>query len=129
MNNLKQKIKSLELERSELLLELGQLKYSELRGLTYDTSKEVSISKRLVDVDKELYNVSKKLDKIIKEKEGLKCPSCNNPISSNDKFCQSCGESIVDETKLESPIAQCNYCKSNLYEDNIYCHSCGNKLD
>lgn len=53
-----------------------------------------------------------------KAEAGRKCPECGTVCSVNDKFCSSCGATLVEV---------CSSCGSTLDSDAKYCSSCGKR--
>lgn len=75
-----------------------------------------------------------------------KCPKCNADVAPDQKFCNKCGEKLVDEVnciKCKAPIAkgskfcsncgakqtmECPKCKASLESGAKFCPSCGEKI-
>lgn len=52
----------------------------------------------------------------------IKCPECQNPISNEAHFCQSCGHHLL-------VVSQCSHCSKNLPARARFCPSCGQSVD
>ena len=75
-----------------------------------------------------------------------KCPKCHEDVAPDQKFCNKCGEKLVDEVnciKCDTPIVkgskfcsncgskqtiECPKCKSSLESGAKFCPSCGEKI-
>lgn len=57
----------------------------------------------------------------------MNCPSCNAPVSSDDKFCKNCGASINQKKESESKAFGylCPICKTPNPNNVDYCVKCG----
>ena len=86
-----------------------------------------------------------------REKEPLKCPDCQNAISSDAKFCSACGHQLLvyqqcprcgknapphakfcsscgSEISAPKNPTVCPYCKATNLSDSRYCNQCGEKI-
>lgn len=52
----------------------------------------------------------------------IKCPECQNPVSKDAHFCQSCGHHLL-------VVSQCSHCSKNLPARARFCPSCGQSVD
>ena len=51
----------------------------------------------------------------------ISCPKCNSKILSDSKFCQECGEKIIQ-------LNFCKQCGSEVSSNSKFCSKCGNKI-
>ena len=67
-------------------------------------------------------HINELLDEAIAEKH---CPSCNAEVFEGDKFCSSCGKSLIPEVPKEKICA----CGQKLSESAKFCPNCGRKYE
>lgn len=127
MRELVKSLKGLEEKRTSYILELGEIKYREIRKAGVDQEKLEKILEDLILTDKEIFKVKESIRKLEEEREGLKCPSCNELVSPDDKFCNSCG-SDLDFSEEDKDLVECKVCSNLIEEDYNYCNACGSKI-
>ncbi|MGZ7134024.1 MAG: double zinc ribbon domain-containing protein [Halobacteriota archaeon] len=62
------------------------------------------------------------------------CPSCNEQVSDDAKFCARCGAALDDslrdaEIALDQDRNICPACGVAYVKEAKFCHNCGNKLE
>lgn len=114
-------------KKAELLLEIGINTYKKIReGIIID--EEIAEKcKRIVGFDYILYDNKKKLDELKKESEGFLC-SCGSNVTSDEKFCGSCGKRVEITVEEENTIT-CNNCEMEIKSDVNFCTCCGIKIN
>ena len=63
-----------------------------------------------------------------KQLNEVKCPFCNNMISSNVTFCPKCGNK-VDSVLQKKNEGRCPFCNGKINSDMEFCPNCGHKIE
>ncbi|RDY24579.1 zinc ribbon domain-containing protein [Romboutsia maritimum] len=121
---IKKEIEQDNLEKTNILLELGILTYEKFRKQeVYDSSFD-DMCQELLDLDKKIYENNLRIENLRKSQIQIKC-ECNNELSVSDKFCPECGKKVCLE---EENMMICEFCESKIDNDSIYCICCGKKI-
>lgn len=125
LNDLKIRLETLERQRTDLIIRLGEDTYT-----SYRRSEEIELDKldEIVLVDKEIHKALEGIRSIERQIEGKHC-ECGSELFPEDKFCKECGRKVLEERKTDKEdIRLCPRCETENHVDNNYCISCGNKL-
>ncbi|MBY0596686.1 zinc ribbon domain-containing protein [Bacillus bingmayongensis] len=115
-------------KKTEVLLDLGQKVYVQLRdtGVKEESLKQLVAPIQAFDVA--IYQARKRIVELQKQQgEKVTC-ECGGSLSISDKFCGSCGKPnpmLAVETS-EEKIA-CVSCNERIAKDSIFCPVCGIK--
>ncbi len=112
--------------------------YRKIGKSYYEKNSEAEIAdeelKELVENVKQVFVDRKNLEIANLAKKGLKkCPSCENTVTIESRFCNMCGEkfdesSIEELKKMAAPVQKkCVSCGEVLEKDAIFCHNCGTR--
>ncbi|MGW5979623.1 zinc ribbon domain-containing protein [Bacillus mycoides] len=114
-------------EKTEILLELGQTVYMQLR----DDEVRVDLLKAIVapvqELDVAIYNTRRKISNLQRQEQKGQC-SCGGPLSLNDKFCGQCGkenELLLQSKNIEKEA--CSSCGEQIATEATFCPACGMK--
>lgn len=118
-SELQESIKTYELEKTKLLLELGQTTYDQWKENPHSELPESVL--RLANVYAKLYASIKRQNEMKKAGEVNAC-ECGAPLQQTDQFCGSCGRPQVEEEQPE--LVSCTRCEAEV-PHKLYCASCG----
>ncbi|MBJ8016973.1 zinc ribbon domain-containing protein [Bacillus cereus group sp. N34] len=114
-------------EKTEILLELGQTVYMQLR----DDEVRVDLLKAIVapvqELDVAIYNTRRQISNLQRQEQKGQC-SCGGPLSLNDKFCGQCGkenELLLQSKNIEKEA--CSSCGEQIATEVTFCPACGMK--
>lgn len=114
-------------EKTEILLELGQTVYMQLR----DDEVRVDLLKAIVapvqELDVAIYNTRRQISNLQRQEQKGQC-SCGGPLSLNDKFCGQCGkenELLLQSKNIEKEA--CSSCSEQIATEATFCPACGMK--
>ena len=79
--------------KAEILLELGQTTYMQLRNDEVRVDVLKSIIEPVQELDVAIYNTRKQIANLQNQGQKGQC-SCGGPLSLNDKFCGQCGKKM-----------------------------------
>lgn len=105
------------------MVQLGENVHKELLLNNMEGSEFISYSTEILSLDKEIYNLSKSIMEQTQNQE--KCAQCQNPISSDVKFCGHCGQLNSYYTDVTAPKKECAICKEQIDGQMQYCPCCG----
>lgn len=126
--NLKDEVKEFEEKRTSLVLDLGELTYGEIRTGLINKELVESISNDIFGIDKNIFNLLKTIDEK-SAKENADICQCGAPLSSEDKFCKSCGKKVeILQVDLDIDTLACHRCGTENIVTNSYCNCCGVKI-
>ncbi|WP_002144806.1 zinc ribbon domain-containing protein [Bacillus cereus] len=113
--------------KTEILLELGQTVYMQLR----EDEVRVDLLKAIVapvqELDVAIYNTRRKMSNLQSQEQKGQC-SCGGPLSLNDKFCGQCGkenELLLQSKNIEKEA--CSSCGEQIATEATFCPACGMK--
>lgn len=116
--------KQLEMKRAEMILQLGEEVYGEIRRRNISVSDDMKeIAGQIVEIDKQLIQVK---NSNLDTSDNI-CPECNNPIEDGNLFCPNCGFSIKEYNEKFTGI--CRVCGTKTVDGQKFCEACGLLLD
>ncbi|CKE56224.1 zinc ribbon domain-containing protein [Bacillus cereus group sp. MYBK77-1] len=113
--------------KTEILLELGQMAYMQLRNDEVRVDVLKNIIEPVQELDVAIYNTRKQIANLQNQGQKGQC-SCGGPLSVNDKFCGQCGKE--NELLLQSKNAEnesCTSCGEQIATEATFCPVCGMK--
>lgn len=127
ISKLKRSLNELSMEKSKVLLKLGQLTYHKLRSKELSDEELQSIAASIIQLDKEIYQLSKKITQLSKsDQDQLTCSNCGTQNGLNDKFCGGCGAKVEVKPALnEANGSDCMECGELVPDEAKYCPCCG----
>ncbi|MCI0767784.1 zinc ribbon domain-containing protein [Bacillus sp. TL12] len=115
-------------KKTEVLLELGQQVYVQMR----DTGVKEGALKQLVapiqEFDILIYQARKRIVELQKQQGEKATCECGGSLSISDKFCGSCGKPnpmLAVESSVEK--VACISCNEHIATESIFCPVCGIK--
>jgi len=112
--------------KAEVLLEVGQKVYVQLRGHGVNESSLKEMIAPVQEFDVAIYQARKRIIELQKQQGEKATCECGGPLSMNDKFCGSCGNPnpmLVVENDGET--ANCISCDEHIDKNSTYCPVCG----
>ncbi|MGH0543739.1 zinc ribbon domain-containing protein [Bacillus cereus] len=112
--------------KAEVLLEVGQQVYVQLRGHGVNESSLKEMIAPVQEFDVAIYQARKRIIELQKQQGEKATCECGGPLSMNDKFCGSCGNPnpmLVVENDGET--ANCISCDEHIDKNSTYCPVCG----
>jgi predicted nucleic acid-binding Zn ribbon protein len=106
------------------MLNRGALNEDELR---LDCGEIASLYKKITELEEAIKKVELEALKMRYGADAIMCPKCNTPNKLGDKFCSSCGASLVVEVVSEGKT--CPTCGASIKEGVKFCSKCGGKLE
>lgn len=128
MGKLKKEIQELLQKKEELLVELGQLVYLQLRSNELKEEILFQTVEPIKKIDISLYNAKKQLEELKQSQEdGITC-NCGARLTVEDKFCGNCGtpNPMLNRPK-EVDLVECQSCGQDTPKDATFCPVCGTK--
>lgn len=117
-------------KKTEVLLDLGQKVYVQLRdsGVNEAELKESVTPIQAFDVA--IYQARKRIVELQKQQGEKATCECGGSLSIGDKFCGSCGKSnpMLAVESSEEKVA-CVLCNEHIAKNSFYCPVCGIKQD
>ena len=104
------------------MLNKGGLNEEELRA---DCGKVSSLFKKITELEEAIKKVELESLKTKFGHDATICSKCESLMRLGDKFCSSCGSTIIVD-KSEGKI--CSTCNASLKEDAKFCMKCGAKM-
>lgn len=127
VTKLKRSVNELSVEKSKVLISLGQLTYYKLRNGELVDKELQELSTSIMNLDRESYQISKKITELsTSNSDQLICNHCGTANGLNDKFCGGCGKKV--ELKMEidiSTASDCMACGQLVPDEANYCPCCG----
>lgn len=115
-------------KKTEILLELGQQVYVQLRG---NGVKEEQLQQLVIPVqhyDIAIYQARKRIAELQRQQGDKGTCECGGSLSLTDKFCGTCGKPnsmMIVEKHVET--AACSSCNEQIAKSTIFCPVCGMK--
>ncbi|MGC4376619.1 zinc ribbon domain-containing protein [Fictibacillus sp. Mic-4] len=129
ISDLKKSASEARTKRLELVIQLGETVYSQLRKGDYVNPELETFKNDMIELDRTIYQINKTLQEVQQKENGMAC-NCGNPIQPTDKFCGSCGERIEQLAKLnEEEMVRCRTCEEPVPIGASFCASCGLKME
>lgn len=127
ITKLKRSINELSVEKSKVLLRLGQLTYYKLRSGELADTELQELSSSIMALDRESYQISKKITELSNSNpDQLICNHCGTSNGLNDKFCGGCGKKIEIKMDIDQTTASdCMACGQLVPDEANYCPCCG----
>lgn len=124
ISGLKNGIKEAQLEKSKIILELGQKTYQLLREKKLSQQELVVFMKSITELDKKIYGLSKDIE--LKKQNGkLQC-DCGQELPAESQFCGACGKNVL-ELKV-TYTSKCFNCEEPMPESAKFCGCCGAQM-
>ncbi|WP_299527193.1 zinc ribbon domain-containing protein, partial [uncultured Lutibacter sp.] len=62
--------------------------------------------------------------------KSINCPNCGNKLNEGALFCGSCGEKIIQQTKvIKVDVNTCQKCNTPFEKDEKFCAECGTAIN
>lgn len=115
-------------KKTEVLLDLGQKVYVQLRdtGVKEEELKQLVVPIQHFDVA--IYQARKRIVELQKQQGDKMTCECGGPLAFNDKFCGTCGKPnpmLVVESDVDTTA--CSSCHEDIATNSIFCPVCGMK--
>ncbi|WP_263629630.1 zinc ribbon domain-containing protein [Bacillus tianshenii] len=116
------------LQKSKILLELGQVTYGKLRKGQFQDEELFGIAHSIIGLDKQMYTASKQIAELSKTTQnGVMC-SCGTLNGVTDKFCGGCGAKIEQAAEVDlSTASSCGHCEEVVPAGANFCPCCGSR--
>jgi len=96
--------------------------------LKADCKNIATLFKRVTELEDALKQIEIQALKVRYGADTIKCSKCGSYISSEVRFCTSCGSSM-EEIKAKVEDKTCSTCNSPVKEDAKFCMRCGAKVE
>lgn len=123
IRTLKQNLQSAKEERLKRVLQLGEFTYEKIRSQELQHNELEELAAHILNADKAIYTNAKTISNAQTKTD--ECPSCHNPLSTDAKFCGTCGQPNPNYKIHEQVEVSCNYCQEAISENAKYCPCCG----
>ncbi|CAM4063871.1 hypothetical protein BAMA_01100 [Bacillus manliponensis] len=125
---LKKEINSQLQQKAEILLELGQRTYVQLRNgsLREEELKQLIVPVQNIDIS--IYNAYDNIANLQQEQHKKGTCTCGGTLAATDKFCGQCGQKntmLVEQRKVET--VSCLSCEVSIAKESMFCPACGMK--
>lgn len=115
-------------KKAEVLLEIGQRVYVQLRGNGLDEASLKEMIAPVQEFDVAIYQARKRIVELQKQQGEKATCECGGPLSINDKFCGSCGKpNPMLAIEHEGETTNCISCNEHIDQNSTYCPVCGIK--
>ncbi|AZJ23313.1 zinc ribbon domain-containing protein [Bacillus wiedmannii bv. thuringiensis] len=115
-------------KKAEVLLEIGQRVYVQLRGNGVDEASLQEMIAPVQEFDVAIYQARKRIVELQKQQGEKATCECGGPLSINDKFCGSCGKpNPMLAIEHEGETTNCISCNEHIDQKSTYCPVCGIK--
>ncbi|EEL79430.1 hypothetical protein bcere0028_48940 [Bacillus cereus AH1271] len=112
--------------KAEVLLEVGQKVYVQLRGHGVNESSLKEMIAPVQEFDVAIYQARKRIIELQKQQGEKATCECGGPLSMNDKFCGSCGNpNLMLVVENDGETANCISCDEHIDKNSTYCPVCG----
>ena len=105
------------------MIQLGEKVHNKLLLNSMEGTEFISDSAEILSLDKEIYTLSSSIMEQTQNQE--KCTQCQNPISSDVKFCGHCGQLNSFYVDVTAPKKECTICEEQIDEQMQFCPCCG----
>ncbi|HEK9101234.1 TPA: zinc ribbon domain-containing protein [Bacillus pseudomycoides] len=115
-------------KKTEVLLDLGQKVYVQLRDSGVNEAELKQLVTPIQVFDVAIYQARKRIVELQKQQGEKATCECGGSLSINDKFCGSCGKPnpMLAVESSEEKVA-CVACNEHIAKNSIYCPVCGMK--
>ncbi|HFU4563379.1 TPA: zinc ribbon domain-containing protein [Bacillus cereus] len=115
-------------KKAEVLLEVGQQVYVQLRGSGVNEASLKEMIAPVQEFDVAIYQARKRIVELQKQQGEKATCECGGPLSINDKFCGSCGKpNPMLAVENEGEMVNCISCNEHIDKNSTYCPVCGIK--
>lgn len=115
-------------KKTEILLELGQQTYVQLRGSGVKEEQLQQLVAPIQHFDIAVYQARKRIAELQKQQGEKGTCECGSSLSLTDKFCGTCGKPnsmMIVEKHIET--VACASCNEQIAKSAIFCPVCGIK--
>lgn len=126
-------LRALKKEKGEKINALGRLVYDKLRNDEYSEESIREFYSEIDELDRKITGVENEIKQVqIMTSTGsvAKC-ECDTDLSSNQKFCASCGKNVkeilAEAMKPAEGMKHCQSCGTEIKETAKFCGKCGAK--
>ncbi|MFD3450174.1 zinc ribbon domain-containing protein [Microbacteriaceae bacterium 4G12] len=115
-------------KKTEVLLELGQQVYVQLRGAGVQEEQLQHVAAPIKQFDIAIYQARKRIAELQKQQGEKGTCECGGSLLPTDKFCGTCGKpnSIMTVERHVETVA-CMLCNEQIANDSSFCPVCGMK--
>lgn len=121
-------IKSLREKRQEWIIQIGNQMHKKMR---LNPNIEPELAEYFMEIeklDKEIYIAMKDIENLkISTQRLYNCTECGLEVTSNDKFCGSCGTPVIIPEKKQESLKICINCEEKISDSAVFCPCCGQK--
>lgn len=115
-------------KKAQLLYQMGEKLYGEIRSGTSDGSEYEKSVNQLIQQDKLICQLNEEMQKLQNANSEQTC-ECGSVVHEDDKFCGSCGKEVIRKREFtEDEMIACPSCDTNIPDESEYCKCCGMKL-
>ena len=126
---IRKQLDQLRQKRVEQILSLGNRVHKDMRQGAIRDPLYLQIAEPIGQLDREIYELAQALELFQHAQTNHhSCPTCKAPISEEDKFCGSCGESLPEQEPVELTAITCTHCEMMIPEVSVFCPCCGFSL-
>ncbi|MFB5284754.1 MULTISPECIES: zinc ribbon domain-containing protein [Peribacillus] len=130
INQHKRIIQEASLKRNEILLQLGEELYKKLRCNEIQSDELSNKVASLIDLDRSIFKAQQAITELnAYSTADHSCTSCGATITSDDKFCGSCGTKVeLPEQAVVTETVPCQICEEQISVHAVFCNCCGTKV-
>ena len=111
--------------RAKLMIELGETAYRKIRSNELEDGELLKSAEDIAKHDKEMFKAQKMISVLTSQTQDSENCICGSPISSDMKFCGSCGQKVeIVATSMEEEKF-CGFCQEGIPMSARYCTCCG----
>ncbi|MHA7139635.1 zinc ribbon domain-containing protein [Rossellomorea arthrocnemi] len=111
--------------RAKLMIELGEAAYRKIRSKELEDGDLLKNVEVIAKHDKEMFKAQKMISLLTSQTQDAESCTCGSPITSDMKFCGSCGQKVeIVATSIEEE-KYCGFCEEGIPMSARYCTCCG----
>ncbi|MBH9968185.1 double zinc ribbon domain-containing protein [[Bacillus] enclensis] len=114
-------------KRVQLIIDLGELAYLKVRSNQLDDDEMRKSVEAIVSHDKEVFKAKKMISLLTARSANSETCSCGSPITSDMKYCGSCGQKVEIMPESSEAERECGYCEQMIPVSAQFCTCCGRK--
>ncbi|MGG2063481.1 zinc ribbon domain-containing protein [Bacillus sp. S14(2024)] len=117
-------------KKTEILLDLGQRTYVQLRNGSVQEEELQQLIAPVQQIDVAIYKARKKIGGLQQQQGAQAVCACGGVLTSADKFCGQCGkpnQMMAKEQVVET--IPCSSCSEHIAKESTFCPACGMKQD
>ncbi|WP_052131660.1 zinc ribbon domain-containing protein [Planococcus sp. CAU13] len=115
-------------ERLGLIIQIGNELHKKMRLQGIVEPEFTEYFHRIEELDKEIYITIKNEERLRMNSLYLyNCTECGSKLTLHDKFCGSCGTSVLIPEKNLEELGSCTNCEEEIPHSAIFCPCCGRK--